>query len=176
MLVVGGNIGLEMATVTALGSKITVVELADGLMTGCDRDLVRVLQKRLQSCCENIYTSTQVKAIAPAENGLIVTFEGKKRLNKIPSTESLLRLDDVLTARSSVLTKQAFTWTKEDLSRSTTSAALTNHISLQSATRWPTYAGPQSHPRRKWLPKSSLDTKRFSNPSLSPQSPIPIQR
>lgn len=80
MLVVGGGIiGLEMATVyAALGSKITVVELADGLMTGCDRDLVRVLQKRLQSCCENIYTSTQVKAIAPAENGLIVTFEGKK--------------------------------------------------------------------------------------------------
>ena len=47
MLVVGGGIiGLEMATVyAALGSKITVVELADGLMPGCDRDLVRVLQK-----------------------------------------------------------------------------------------------------------------------------------
>ena len=80
MLVVGGGIiGLEMATVyAALGSKITVVELADGLMPGCDRDLVRVLQKRLQSSYENIYTSTQVKAIEPAEAGLIVTFEGAK--------------------------------------------------------------------------------------------------
>ena len=49
MLVIGGGIiGLEMATVyEALGSKVTVVELLDGLMPGCDRDLVRPLQKRI---------------------------------------------------------------------------------------------------------------------------------
>ncbi len=50
MLVVGGGyIGLEMGTVyAALGSKVSVVELTDGLLPGADRDLVRPLQKRLE--------------------------------------------------------------------------------------------------------------------------------
>ena len=48
LLVIGGGIiGLEMATVyDALGSEVTVVELADGLIPGCDRDLVKPLQPR----------------------------------------------------------------------------------------------------------------------------------
>ncbi len=49
MLVVGGGyIGLEMGSVYAqLGSKVTVVELMDGLLPGADRDLVRPLAKRI---------------------------------------------------------------------------------------------------------------------------------
>ena len=51
MLIIGGGIiGLEMATVyDALGSRVSVVELADGLIPGADRDLVRVLHKRTQT-------------------------------------------------------------------------------------------------------------------------------
>ena len=47
MLVLGGGIiGLEMATVySALGARIDVVEMLDGLMLGADRDLVRVWDK-----------------------------------------------------------------------------------------------------------------------------------
>ena len=47
LLVIGGGIiGLEMGCVySALGSQVTVVELSDGLVPGCDRDLVRPLQK-----------------------------------------------------------------------------------------------------------------------------------
>ena len=50
MLVIGGGIiGLEMATVyDALGSKITVVELLDGLIPGADRDIIRPLHKRIE--------------------------------------------------------------------------------------------------------------------------------
>ena len=49
LLVIGGGIiGLEMATVYhALGSRITIVEMLDGLMAGADRDLVRPFQKRI---------------------------------------------------------------------------------------------------------------------------------
>mgnify|MGYP000146032236 CR=1 FL=1 len=49
MLIVGGGIiGLEMATVyTALGSKVTVVEFMDQLMPGADKDLVKPLADRL---------------------------------------------------------------------------------------------------------------------------------
>ena len=48
LLVVGGGyIGLEMGYVyAALGSKVTVVELTDGLLPGVDRDLVQPLHKR----------------------------------------------------------------------------------------------------------------------------------
>lgn len=79
LLVVGGGIiGLEMAMVyDALGSKITVVELMDGLIPGCDRDLVRPLQKTIKPRYENIYTSTKVTAIAAQKKGLKVSFEGK---------------------------------------------------------------------------------------------------
>ena len=80
MLVIGGGIiGLEMATVyEALGSKVTVVELLDGLMPGCDRDLVRPLQKRIAARYENIYLSTRVTGITPTDAGLEVQFEGDK--------------------------------------------------------------------------------------------------
>jgi dihydrolipoamide dehydrogenase len=49
LLVIGGGyIGLEMGTVYAnLGSKVSVVELMEGLLPGADRDLVKPLHKRL---------------------------------------------------------------------------------------------------------------------------------
>ena len=78
LLVIGGGIiGLEMATVyQALGSKVTVVELLDGLMTGCDRDLVRPLEKRIEKLYEAIYTATKVTGIEAHPKGLEVRFEG----------------------------------------------------------------------------------------------------
>ncbi|MCL4778815.1 MAG: dihydrolipoyl dehydrogenase [Gammaproteobacteria bacterium] len=79
MLVVGGGIiGLEMATVySALGTQISVVELTDGLMPGCDPDLVRPLQRRIAKRYAKIMTGTKVTKIVPAAEGLQVTFEGK---------------------------------------------------------------------------------------------------
>ncbi len=78
MLIVGGGIiGLEMATVyDALGSKITVVELADGLIPGADRDLVRPLHKRIEKRYEAIYLKTGVSKVEAQKSGLKVTFEG----------------------------------------------------------------------------------------------------
>jgi dihydrolipoamide dehydrogenase len=80
LLVIGGGIiGLEMATVYhALGSKVTVVELLDGLIPGCDRDLVKPLQKRIERQYEAIYTSTKVTAIDAKKNALVARFEGDK--------------------------------------------------------------------------------------------------
>lgn len=80
MLVVGGGIiGLEMATVyAALGVKVSVVELTDGLMPGCDRDLVRPLEKRIAKRYEQILVKTKVTKIEALSEGLKVTFEGEK--------------------------------------------------------------------------------------------------
>jgi len=80
MLIIGGGIiGLEMATVyDALGSKITVVELADGLIPGADRDLVRPLHKRIEKRYEAIYLKTKVNKIEAQKSGLKVYFEGEQ--------------------------------------------------------------------------------------------------
>ena len=77
LLVVGGGIiGLEMATVyDALGVKVTVVELTDGLIPGCDRDLVRPLETRIAKRYENILVKTKVTKIEAQAAGLQVTFE-----------------------------------------------------------------------------------------------------
>jgi dihydrolipoamide dehydrogenase len=78
MLVIGGGIiGLEMATVySALGARIDVVEMLDGLMQGPDRDLVKVWQKRNAKRFERIMLGTKTVAVEPKPEGLLVRFEG----------------------------------------------------------------------------------------------------
>ena len=80
LLVVGGGIiGLEMATVyAALGVRVSVVELTPGLMPGCDRDLVRPLERRIAGHYERILLGTRVTGIEPLAEGLRVSFEGAK--------------------------------------------------------------------------------------------------
>ncbi|MGZ8212384.1 MAG: dihydrolipoyl dehydrogenase [Burkholderiales bacterium] len=79
LLVVGGGIiGLEMATVyDALGSRVTVVELMDSLIPGADKDIVRVLAKRIEKRYERILLKTKVSKIDAQKDGLKVTFEGE---------------------------------------------------------------------------------------------------
>jgi dihydrolipoamide dehydrogenase len=78
LLVIGGGIiGLEMACVyDALGATVTVVELADGLMPGTDRDLVRPLQKRIEKRYARIMVNSRVAALEAHADGLRATFEG----------------------------------------------------------------------------------------------------
>lgn len=78
MLIIGGGIiGLEMATVySTLGSSIDIVELQDSLIPGCDKDLVRPLQKRLGKKLNSIMLKTKVSGIKALKSGLKVTFEG----------------------------------------------------------------------------------------------------
>lgn len=78
MLIIGGGIiGLEMATVyAALGSKISVVEWMDQLIPGADADLIKPLQRRIKKKYEAIYLKTKVTKIDTVDAGLTVTFEG----------------------------------------------------------------------------------------------------
>jgi dihydrolipoamide dehydrogenase len=79
MLVIGGGIiGLEMATVyAALGSKIDVVEMLDGLMAGADRDLVRVWQKYNASRFNRIMLKTRTVGANAKRDGIHVRFDGE---------------------------------------------------------------------------------------------------
>ena len=80
MLVVGGGIiGLEMACVyDALGVKVSVVELLPALMPGCDKDLVRPLQKRIAKRYEDIMLGVSVSKMEATDDGIRVSFEGDK--------------------------------------------------------------------------------------------------
>ncbi len=79
LVIGGGSIGLELAAVYhELGSRITLVELLDGLMAGTDPDLVKPLQKRIARQYENIFTATRVTGIKASDKGLTVGFAGPK--------------------------------------------------------------------------------------------------
>lgn len=80
MLVIGGGIiGLEMGTVyDAMGTKVSVVEFMNGLVQGCDRDLVRPLQKRMSKRFESIMLSTKVAKMEAKKDGVHVSFEGEE--------------------------------------------------------------------------------------------------
>lgn len=76
LIIGGGIIGLEMATIyAALGSRITIVELAEQLVPGADKDIVAPLQKRLDSVSEQILLSSKVTAVVATEDGLMARFE-----------------------------------------------------------------------------------------------------
>ena len=77
LIIGGGIIGLEMGTVyDALGSSVSVVELSDGLIQGCDRDIVKPLHRRMEKRFENIWLKTKVANIETKKERVVVHFEG----------------------------------------------------------------------------------------------------
>jgi dihydrolipoyl dehydrogenase len=81
LLVVGGGyIGLELGSVyAALGSRVTVVEMTDGLLPGADRDLVNVLAKRIEAISEAVLLNTKVVGMKDTGSGVSVTLESGER-------------------------------------------------------------------------------------------------
>lgn len=79
MLVLGGGIiGLEMGTVyRSLGSQIDVVEFLDQLVPAADKDIIKVYMKTIKDKF-NVMLETKVTAVEAKDDGLYVTFEGKK--------------------------------------------------------------------------------------------------
>ncbi|MGQ0735430.1 MAG: dihydrolipoyl dehydrogenase [Acidobacteriota bacterium] len=79
LLVIGGGyIGLELGSVyRALGTKVSVVEMTDGLLPGADRDLVRYLSDRVTETFQRVMLSTKVQSLKADDSGVTVTFEGE---------------------------------------------------------------------------------------------------
>ena len=78
LLVVGGGyIGLELGSVYAsLGSRVTVVEMTSGLLPGADRDLVRVLARRIEGQVEEILLGTTVVELEDTGSAVRVRLSG----------------------------------------------------------------------------------------------------
>ncbi len=92
LLVMGGGIiGMEMACVYhALGSEVTVVELADGLLGGVDKDLLKPFMKYVSARYKAIHLKTKVTAVEAKKDGLWVTFEGDYAPDKAECFDKIL--------------------------------------------------------------------------------------
>ena len=77
LLVVGGGyIGLEMATVyAALGSKVTIVEMLNRIVAQADPDLAAHLERRMKKTVEQIVVDTKVTEMT-ADDKVTVTLSG----------------------------------------------------------------------------------------------------
>ncbi len=80
LLVIGGGyIGLELGSVyQALGSKVSVVEMLDGILPGADRDLVSHLSKRLKEKFDSIMLNSKVVEMKDVKDGIKVKIEDKE--------------------------------------------------------------------------------------------------
>ena len=81
MLVVGGGyIGLELGTFfSAMGTEVSVAEMLPGLVSGADRDLVAVLEKRLEKEFVSIMLGTKTVLFEESDDGVRVSFEAEGR-------------------------------------------------------------------------------------------------
>jgi len=79
LLVIGGGyIGLELGTVYAtLGSRVTLVEMTEGLLPGVDRDLVQPLQRRIEKLFAAVHLRTKVTGLREAGDRIEAALEGQ---------------------------------------------------------------------------------------------------
>ncbi len=76
LIVGGGAIGLEFASMLQkLGSGVTIVELMDQLMPGSDPEVVRVVQRKLESRGAKIYLKSKVVSLSKEDGEAKVSVE-----------------------------------------------------------------------------------------------------
>ena len=78
LLVVGGGyVGLEVGTIySALGSRVTLVEVEDRVMPAADEDLVKPVGRRIRELLHGVHTGCSVDEMEVEEDGVKVFFKG----------------------------------------------------------------------------------------------------
>ena len=70
----GGVVGCEFASLLAdLGSKVTILEALDSILTGCDDDVIRLIGRSFKKRGIDIVTGAKVESHAPAADGTVTT-------------------------------------------------------------------------------------------------------
>lgn len=92
LLVIGGGyVGLELGQVyAALGSRVTLVEMADHILPGADRDLIEPLSDALAEQFDNLLTGTQVTGVEADNKGLTATVDGPDENHELSCDRVLL--------------------------------------------------------------------------------------
>jgi len=77
LLVIGGGaIGLELGTVYAkLGSRVTIVEIMDQLLPGMEKDIAKLIERKLKQIGINIFLSSRVLSAEVRNNEARATIE-----------------------------------------------------------------------------------------------------
>lgn len=82
LIIGGGVIGCEFASIySRLGTKVTIVEVADQLLPGEDVDVATILHNQLESDGVTIYTSTALKGLNSDQKKAF--FENEKGLHEV---------------------------------------------------------------------------------------------
>ncbi len=87
----GGVIGMEFAFIFAsLGSKVTIIEYMDEILTALDDDILQEIKK----CCEekgiDVYTNAKAEEIIKDENGNLITKFKQQNNEKYVTSEKVL--------------------------------------------------------------------------------------
>jgi dihydrolipoamide dehydrogenase len=70
----GGVVGCEFASLLAdLGSKVTILEALDGILVGCDSDIVRLVTRTFKKRGIDIVTGVRVESHTPSQDGKVTT-------------------------------------------------------------------------------------------------------
>jgi dihydrolipoamide dehydrogenase len=74
----GGYIGVELGTAYAnFGTKVTIVEGADEILSGFEKQMTSIVKRRLKKKGVEIFTNALAKGVEEREDGVTVTFEVK---------------------------------------------------------------------------------------------------
>ncbi|PCJ20404.1 MAG: dihydrolipoyl dehydrogenase [Candidatus Cloacimonadota bacterium] len=82
----GGYIGLELGMVYAkLGTKVTVVEFLDSVLAAFDKDVIKVIEKKLKKLKVVVHTSAKAKSYTKSGNQVTLKFETKNGVKEVTS-------------------------------------------------------------------------------------------
>lgn len=91
LIVGGGVIGCEFASIySRMGTKVTIVEMADQIVPGEDPDIASVLHDELEKAGVSIYISTSLKQLNPETRQAV--FEGQDGLRELTTDHVLVAI------------------------------------------------------------------------------------
>jgi len=75
----GGYIGMEMGQMFAkLGAQVTIVEMMESVLPGFDKDVIKLMGRKLKKAKIDVYTQTRAKGWEEGDDGAVVTIETPK--------------------------------------------------------------------------------------------------
>jgi len=91
VIIGGGYIGVEFATLfNALGSKVTIVEILENILTGLEDELARNLRRFLERDGVKILTRSKVEDLRPGGEGLSLTVNTPQGVQEFVAEKLLL--------------------------------------------------------------------------------------
>ena len=80
----GGYIGLELGQMLAKVDEDTVVEMADDIMPSFDKDVVKLLNRKLKKSGITVHKNTAAKGWEETDDGAVVKVEGSQGSDRNP--------------------------------------------------------------------------------------------